>query len=60
MKLKIATCLGAILLLVSASIFLASLKAQSIQNSEAKVTLQQLQPENGVIPVEIQSPQANF
>ncbi|MBO0155348.1 hypothetical protein J0688_25415, partial [Vibrio parahaemolyticus] len=31
-----------------------------IQNSEAKVTLQQLQPENGVIPVEIQCPQANF
>lgn len=60
MKLKIALCIGAILLFVSTAITFFTLKAQVVQNNEPKVSLQQLQSENGVIPVEIQRPQANF
>lgn len=60
MKLKILVCIGTILLFIAAAISVTTLRSQSVQDSEQKVTVKQLQSENGVIPVEIQKPQANF
>ena len=60
MKLKATLCIGISILLASIIITFVSLKAQTVLNDSPKITLQQLAIENGIIPVEIQKPQANF